>query len=205
MWRNLTGAGVCAERSSRFLLLFKPFTPWIGRAMNHGTCTRFCVSPPCTVLLSCECLGHRRCHTLSLPSSRTHCPQPHVSKSCSTATTHQQADPTIAASFFAGLTREPPGARAAVQEALGVLAGAYQAAVQSKGGDAGNSGHQLEELLATSINSDQVGACMRGEGGEEPPAVATMLIATMLPPSKLQAARWCLMCTQSAYSADPAS
>jgi hypothetical protein len=83
-----------------------------------------------------------------------------------TLSTHRQADPTIAASFFAGLTREPPGARAAVQEALGVLAGAYQAAVQSKAGDAGSTGRQLEELLATSIKSDQVtGACMQREGG----------------------------------------
>lgn len=82
---------------------------------------------------------------------------------CATPATHQQADPTIAASFFAGLTREPPGARAAVQEALGVLAGAYQAAVQSKAGDAGSTGRQLEELLATSIKSDQVTcACMQG-------------------------------------------
>lgn len=87
-----------------------------------------------------------------------------------------QGDVSVARRFFSALSSESPGSRAALQEAVGSLAGAYALAAQksrkSKGGKGeGGEGAEgggaaagapsssvegdLQELLLSSLGSDQ--------------------------------------------------
>jgi hypothetical protein len=99
-----------------------------------------------------------------------------------------QSDTALASRLFAALGAEPPGSRAALQEALGGLAAAMGAGIQATaaGGGAAAAGtaaagggglpaskvQELERLLLSSIGSEQVGrpaGCGRFAAG--PPSV----------------------------------
>lgn len=70
----------------------------------------------------------------------------------------------LAGRLFGALSVEAPGSRTALQEALGAMAGALAAGIQ-RGEQADPAKLQeIEELLMSSINTEQVGAHTR-EGG----------------------------------------